>query len=169
MVFSRNCAILENILGADNVLDDPQSSTEEILQAILDEETYDKDPTSRNEEILIAIANNDECEITVGRSETEKILLVREGFFVSTHFNESYIEFRSATEAIDSDSLVVSVNGGSFLACKVHSGESVYLIGNSSVMAGVGALHHKIGRCDASSPGCRNSRCHLLVFGAICL
>lgn len=75
MVFSRNCAILENILGADNVLDDPQSSTEEILQAILDEETYDKDPTSRNEEILIAIANNDECDITVGRSETESILL----------------------------------------------------------------------------------------------
>lgn len=75
MTFSRNCAILENILGADNILDDPQSSTEEILQAILNEETYDKDPTSRNEEILIAIANNEECEITTGRSETETILL----------------------------------------------------------------------------------------------
>jgi len=75
MVFSRNCAIIENILGAENVLEDPQSSTEEILQAILYEQAYTKDPTSRIEEILIAILNGTECEITDPRSENEEILL----------------------------------------------------------------------------------------------
>ena len=75
MVFSRNEAILENILGAENVLDSPQSNVEEILQAILLEKTYTKAATSRIEEILIAILNNDECEITVPRSENEAILL----------------------------------------------------------------------------------------------
>lgn len=75
MTFSRNCAILENILGADNILDDPQSSTEEILQAILNKDSYDKDPTSRIEEILLAILNGTECDITIPRSENESILL----------------------------------------------------------------------------------------------
>ena len=75
MVFSRNCAILENILGAENVLDDPQSNVEEILQAILYEQAYTKDSTSRIEEILIAILNGTECDITVPRSENEEILL----------------------------------------------------------------------------------------------
>ena len=37
---SRNEAILQNILGADNVLGDPQSRIEEILQAILYGESY---------------------------------------------------------------------------------------------------------------------------------
>ena len=75
MAFSRNCAILENILGAENVLEDPQSNIEEILQAILNTDTYDKDPVSRIEEILIAILNGEECEITDPRSENEEILL----------------------------------------------------------------------------------------------
>lgn len=75
MVFSRNEAILENILGAENVLDPPQSNVEEILQAILYEETYTKTATSRIEEILIAILNGTACEITVPRSENEEILL----------------------------------------------------------------------------------------------
>ena len=75
MVFSRNVAILENILGAENVLDPPQSNIEEILQAILLEKTYTKSATSRIEEILIAILNGTECEITVPRSENEAILL----------------------------------------------------------------------------------------------
>ena len=75
MVFSRNAAILENILGAENELDDPQSTTEEILQAILYQDTYEKDATSRIEEILIAICNNTECDITVPRCENEAILL----------------------------------------------------------------------------------------------
>ena len=75
MVFSRNCAILENILGAENVLDPPQSNVEEILQAILLEQTYTKVATSRIEEILIAILNGTECAITVPRSENEEILL----------------------------------------------------------------------------------------------
>lgn len=75
MVFSRNAAILENILGAENVLDPPQSNVEEILQAILYEEAYEKAATSRIEEILIAILNGTECDITVPRSENEAILL----------------------------------------------------------------------------------------------
>ena len=75
MVFSRNAAILENILGAENVLDAPQSNVEEILQAILLEKTYTKAATSRIEEILIAILNGSECDITVPRSENEAILL----------------------------------------------------------------------------------------------
>lgn len=74
-VFSRNCAILENILGAEHILDDPQSTTEEILLAILNHTEYTKSATSRNETILLAILNNTECSITVPRSETEAVLL----------------------------------------------------------------------------------------------
>ena len=55
---SRNEAILQNILGANNVLVDPQSRIEAILQAILYDETYDKEAMSRMEELLLAIKNN---------------------------------------------------------------------------------------------------------------
>ena len=73
---SRNEAILQNILGAENELADPQSeietilmailegdttleilptcSTSEMLLAILNSEAYTKEPTSRNEVILKA-------------------------------------------------------------------------------------------------------------------
>ena len=75
MAFSRNEAILENILGANNVLVEPQSTIETILQAILNNETYEEEPNSRIEYILICICNQTECEITVPRSENEAILL----------------------------------------------------------------------------------------------
>lgn len=54
---SRNEAILQNILGANNVLVDPQSRIEAILQAILYDETYDEEAMSRIEELLLAIKN----------------------------------------------------------------------------------------------------------------
>ena len=44
---SRNEAILQNILGANNVLGDPMSRIEEILQAILNGTEYNKEPKSR--------------------------------------------------------------------------------------------------------------------------
>ena len=66
---SRNEAILQNILGADNILPLPQSRIEEILQAILYDEAitmeaqiliaklngtaYTKTPHSRIESLLI--------------------------------------------------------------------------------------------------------------------
>lgn len=75
MAMSRNEAIIENILGADNVLVDPQSRIEEILQAILYEDEYTEQPESRIEKILIAILNETECDITVPQSENEAILL----------------------------------------------------------------------------------------------
>lgn len=75
MALSRNEAILENILGADNVLVEPQSNIEEILQAILYQDQYTKEPESRIEEILIAILNGTESEITIPLSENEEILL----------------------------------------------------------------------------------------------
>lgn len=55
---SRNEAILQNILGANNVLVDPQSRIEAILQAILYDEIYDEEAMSRMEELLLAIKNN---------------------------------------------------------------------------------------------------------------
>ena len=55
---SRNEAILQNILGANNVLVDPQSRIEAILQAILYDEAYDEEAMSRMEELLLAIKNN---------------------------------------------------------------------------------------------------------------
>ena len=75
LYFSRNVAILENILGAENDLPDPEEPVETILQAILYHETYEEDPNSRIEEILIAICNQTECDITVPNCENEAILL----------------------------------------------------------------------------------------------
>lgn len=54
---SRNEAILQNILGAENELDNPQSRNEAILQAILNGTDYEGEPQSRIEELLIAIKN----------------------------------------------------------------------------------------------------------------
>ena len=54
---SRNEAILQNILGANNVIGEPQSRIEAILQAILNSTSYDEEPQSRIEELLLAIKN----------------------------------------------------------------------------------------------------------------
>lgn len=50
-------AILQNILGADNILVPPGSQLEEILQAIYYNTEYEKNPKSRVAEILLAIKN----------------------------------------------------------------------------------------------------------------
>lgn len=50
-------AILQNILGADNILVPPGSQVEEILQAIYYNTEYEKNPKSRVAEILLAIKN----------------------------------------------------------------------------------------------------------------
>lgn len=55
---SRNEAILQNILGANNVLVDPQSEIEAILQAILKNAPYTEEGRSRIARLLIAIKNN---------------------------------------------------------------------------------------------------------------
>lgn len=54
---SRDEAILQNILGAQNVLSDPQSEIEAILQAILNDTPYTEEGRSRIASLLIAIKN----------------------------------------------------------------------------------------------------------------
>lgn len=54
---SRVEAILQNILGADNILVPPGSQVEEILQAIYYNTEYENNPKSRVAEILLAIKN----------------------------------------------------------------------------------------------------------------
>ena len=75
LAFSRNVDILENILGAEHVLPEPEEPVEMILQAILNKETYEGTANSRIETILIAICNGTECDITVPQCENEAILL----------------------------------------------------------------------------------------------
>lgn len=75
LAFSRNVDILENILGAEHVLPEPEEPVETILQAILNKETYEGTANSRIETILIAICNGTECDITVPKCENEAILL----------------------------------------------------------------------------------------------
>lgn len=55
---SREEAIMQNILGASNVLEPAESNIEEILQAILYNTPYTKEPETNIEEILLAIKNN---------------------------------------------------------------------------------------------------------------
>ena len=97
---SRNEAILQNILGAENVLKEPESPVETILMAILDKEECDVVPTSSTEEILLAIANDgtyDKGPV----SENEEILLC-----ILTH-QMCYIEPTSRIGAL----LVIWANG----------------------------------------------------------
>lgn len=70
---SRNEAIIQNILGASNVLEDPQSRVETILQAILNNSSYTAEAKSRIEEILIAILNGQSYNKTT-YSRNEAIL-----------------------------------------------------------------------------------------------
>lgn len=55
---SREEAIMQNILGASNVLEPAESNIEEILQAILYNTPYTKEAESEIEKILLAIKNN---------------------------------------------------------------------------------------------------------------
>ena len=73
---SRNEAILQNILGADNVLVAPQSRIEAILQAILNDSSYDADALSRMEELLLAIKDGGTWDKTP-ISRNEEILVAK--------------------------------------------------------------------------------------------
>ena len=70
---SRNEAILQNILGAENELVEAQSRIEAILQAILNNGTYSEEPKSRIETILLKILNN-ESYSEEPKSRNEEIL-----------------------------------------------------------------------------------------------
>ena len=52
---SRNEALLQNILGAENELPEPMSRNEKILHAILGEDIPLDPPQSRIEELLLEI------------------------------------------------------------------------------------------------------------------
>lgn len=73
---SRNEAILQNILGADNVLVAPQSRIEAILQAILNDSSYDAEALSRMEELLLAIKDGGTWDKTP-ISRNEEILVAK--------------------------------------------------------------------------------------------
>ena len=73
---SRNEAILQNILGADNVLVDPQSRIEAILQAILYGTAYTDEPQSRMEELLLCILNGESTDMEP-ISRNEAILIAK--------------------------------------------------------------------------------------------
>ena len=73
---SANEAILQNILGANNVLRDPQSRVEAILLSILNEAEYHDDPFSVIETMLLAIKNG-ETYAQDTNSRNEKILIAK--------------------------------------------------------------------------------------------
>jgi hypothetical protein len=74
---SRNEALLQNLLGAENEIGDPQSRIEAILTAMLNGaavgEPYTDPPQSRNEELLMAI-KTDGSYSAEAQSRIEKIL-----------------------------------------------------------------------------------------------
>ena len=73
---SRNEAILQNLLGANNKLEEPQSRVEAILQAILGGQEYTEEAMSRIEELLLCILNNEDTDM-VPVSRNEEILIAK--------------------------------------------------------------------------------------------
>lgn len=71
---SRNEAILQNLLGADNVLVEPESRIEAILQSILNETAYLDEPQSRMEELLLAVKDDGSYD-DEARSRNEAIII----------------------------------------------------------------------------------------------
>lgn len=71
---SRNEAILQNILGAENVLVPAQSEIEAILLAILNDTSYSLEGRSRIARLLIAIKNNGTWNELPCISKNEEIL-----------------------------------------------------------------------------------------------
>ena len=71
---SRNEAILQNILGAENVLVPAQSEIEAILLAILNDTSYSLEGRSRIARLLIAIKNNGTWDELPCISKNEEIL-----------------------------------------------------------------------------------------------
>lgn len=71
---SREEAIMQNILGASNVLEPPESNIEEILLSILYSTPYTKEAEFEIEKILLAIKNNGTYD-GEGESRDIKILI----------------------------------------------------------------------------------------------
>ena len=71
---SREEAIMQNILGASNVLEPSESNIEEILKSILYNTPYTKEAESEIEKILLAIKNNGTYD-GEGESRDIKILI----------------------------------------------------------------------------------------------
>lgn len=88
---SRAEAILQNILGANNVLVPPEAPVEEILQAILYNTPYTKEAETRIEEILLAIKNNGTYD-EEAQSRDEEILISKLNETAYTKDAESRIE-----------------------------------------------------------------------------
>ena len=88
---SRAEAIMQNILGANNVLVPPEAPFEEILQAILYNTPYTKEAEARIEEILLAIKNNG-TYYGEPQSRDEEILLSKLNQTPYTKDAESRIE-----------------------------------------------------------------------------
>lgn len=72
---SRNEAILQNLLGADNVLVEPESRIEAILQSILNETAYLEEPQSRMEELLLAVKDDETGWDAEALSRNEAIII----------------------------------------------------------------------------------------------
>lgn len=136
---SRNEAILQNICGANNVLPEPQSRIEKLLQAILyEDETivdftpesraelllyailthgeYDAEPQSRNETILKAILTNGDYD-ALPQSRIEALLIE---WLDQTHYEEKTVsgDVVSISDAVDAPvvdltAAIVPVQSGS--------------------------------------------------------
>ena len=74
---SRNEAVLQNILVAENTLSSPESRVEAMLQAILhnDPDEYTAAPQSRIEALLLAILNGEGTDLTAEGSRNAAILI----------------------------------------------------------------------------------------------
>ena len=88
---SREEAIMQNILGASNVLEPAESNIEEILQAILYNTPYTKEAEFEIEKILLAIKNNGTYD-GEGESRDMKILIAILNDLDYTEEAESRIE-----------------------------------------------------------------------------
>ena len=73
---SRNEAILQNILGADNILEATQSNIEEILKCILYGTPYTGEDKSRIGILLQCILNGEDTDM-IPRSRNEAILIAK--------------------------------------------------------------------------------------------
>ena len=88
---SREEAIMQNILGASNVLEPSESNIEEILKSILYNTPYTKEAEFEIEKILLAIKNNGTYE-GEGESRDIKILIAILNDLDYTEETESRIE-----------------------------------------------------------------------------
>ena len=69
--------------------------------------------------------------------------------FVLALLQQADVEFYGLVDGLQADALVVAVDRAALFLGQRHSGETVDLIGDAAVVAGVGALDHQVGRGDA--------------------